>query len=566
MQVQQRKLQSLLEDVKDGKLVIPDFQRDFVWTRKQIEELLNSVINRYFIGTILVLESPTTDVRFAPRIVRGVDADSKKHSTINYVLDGQQRITSLFYAFYEPNIDLADEAVPTRFYLNLNGLQEAIGVQKIDDLLRRIYPDKEARKMLEKLSDLLAQSTGVDIRQYPSMAALRSPEALTKYLNEQGSSLAADKRDELNRLLQSILDYEIAVVTLPNETPDEEIVSTFERINRLGTRLDIFDLAVARYYPLGIRLNDLKKKLESTSEHVRLLDFLEAEAVLKTMALANGTEPKNKNLLGLVDVRGDRNIAQAEFYSRWEAARDYLRKAIGRMQAVYGAERLRAQKNRISLIPYTSIAVPLACAIQKAESLGKSKGLYDKIDLWYWTAVFTGRYAHSVDTQSSADFKALVGWLQDDVAKIDMSADLSNIIAEMKRASRSSALAKAYYNVLILNGSADFITGQPVKLEECEVDHVFPTAKYPDGAKNVFNLAVISKDTNRRKSDKSPADFVKLCLDSHSGTESDLCKTLLSHCIPPDGLRAMQENNLNAFLAARETTFKDALGGRVLQR
>ena len=42
----QRKLLSLLEDVKTGKLVIPDFQRDFVWTRKQIEELLNSVINR----------------------------------------------------------------------------------------------------------------------------------------------------------------------------------------------------------------------------------------------------------------------------------------------------------------------------------------------------------------------------------------------------------------------------------------------------------------------------------------------------------------------------------------
>ena len=171
MQVQQRKLPSLLEDVKEGKLVIPDFQRDFVWTRKQIEELLNSVINRYFIGTILVLESPTTNLRFAPRLVRGVQADPKKHTTINYVLDGQQRITSLFYAFHEPNLDLADEAVPTRFYLNLNGLQEAVGVQKIDDLLRRLYPDKEARKMLEKLSDLLAQSTGVDIRQYPSMAA-----------------------------------------------------------------------------------------------------------------------------------------------------------------------------------------------------------------------------------------------------------------------------------------------------------------------------------------------------------------------------------------------------------
>lgn len=116
MQVQQRKLLSLLDDVKTGKLVIPDFQRDFVWTRKQIEELLNSVINRYFVGTILVLESPTSNLRFAPRVIRGVQADPKSQTTINYVLDGQQRITSLFYAFYEPSVELAEDSLPTRFY------------------------------------------------------------------------------------------------------------------------------------------------------------------------------------------------------------------------------------------------------------------------------------------------------------------------------------------------------------------------------------------------------------------------------------------------------------------
>jgi hypothetical protein len=565
MQVQQRKLLSLLEDVRAGKLVIPDFQRDFVWTRKQIEELLNSIINRYFIGTILVLESPTSNLRFAPRVIRGVQADPKQQSTINYVLDGQQRITSLFYAFYEPSVELAEDSLPTKFYLNLNGFQEAVGVQKMDDLLRRLYPDKEARKMLEKYSEVLAQTTGIDIRQYPSMASFRSPDALTAYLSAHGANLAADKRDELNRLLQSILDYEIAVVALPDETPDEEIVSTFERINRLGTRLDIFDLAVARYYPLGIRLNDLKKKLEASATPVSILDFLDTEAVLKAMALSKGSDPKNKSLLGLVDLRGDRNKAQAEFYTRWDAASEYLKKAVLRMQEVYGAVKLRAKANRISLIPYTSMAVPLACALERVEALGNTKGLYDKIDLWYWTAVFTGRYAGAVDTQSYVDYKALVAWFNDDSAKIDMSADLSSVVAEMRRASRTSALAKAFYNVLILNGSADFITGQPVKLDECEVDHIFPSSKFPDGAKNIFNLAVIYKETNRRKSDKLPAEFIKTCLEAHGGSESALAETLRSHCISGDALKAMQDSNLSAFVSAREAAFRETLSKRILQ-
>jgi hypothetical protein len=560
------KLPVLLEQVKTGKLVIPDFQRDFVWTRKQVEELLNSIVNGYFIGTILLLESPTSNFRFAPRLVRGVEADPKKHATIKYVLDGQQRITSLFYAFFEPNLPLQDDSLPTKFYLNLTSCQEVVGVESVDDLLRRLYPDKELRKMLKKVSEALKANTGIDIERYPTMARFQSAEALTTYLNSQASSLATEKRDELNRLVQSILDYEVAVVTLPEGTPDDEIVNTFERINRLGTRLDIFDLAVARYYPLGIRLNELKRNLEAGTQCSEILEFLDPDSVLKVMALAKGVEPKNKNLLGLVDVKGDRNKAQAEFHSRWEAAVQYLQKALLRMREVYGAAKLRAKKNRIALIPYTSLAVPLACVLQEAESLGNAKALYDKIDSWYWTAVFTGRYSHAVETQAYSDFKAIVAWLKDDAAKPDLTADVSNVISEMRKASRTSALAKAFYNLLILNGCRDFLTGQPVKLEDCEVDHTFPTAKYADAAKNIFDLSVIHKDTNRKKTGKLPSDFLKMCLESHGGNKSSLLATLASHFISDDGVKAMEENNLDAFLTARETAFQKILEGRILKR
>jgi hypothetical protein len=295
VQVERLKLPKLLKEVGSGKMVIPDFQRDFVWTRKQVEELLNSIINNFFIGTILLLESPTSNLRFAPRLIGGVEADLKKHATIRYVLDGQQRITSLFYAFFEPSIPLQDDRLPTRFFLNLNTCQEVVGVERMDELLRRFYPDKEARKMLKQYADLLTRSTGIDIESYPTMGRFQSTEALEAYLSAQGKNLPLEKRDELNRLVQSILDYEVAVVTLPHDTPDDEIVSTFERINRLGTRLDIFDLAVARYYPLGIRLNELKKKLERSPAPNEVLVFVDAEALLKVMALAKGTEPKNKN-------------------------------------------------------------------------------------------------------------------------------------------------------------------------------------------------------------------------------------------------------------------------------
>jgi uncharacterized protein with ParB-like and HNH nuclease domain len=48
-----------LEDAFDGKVVIPEFQRSFVWAREDIEELLLSILQGYFLGTFLMLDTPT---------------------------------------------------------------------------------------------------------------------------------------------------------------------------------------------------------------------------------------------------------------------------------------------------------------------------------------------------------------------------------------------------------------------------------------------------------------------------------------------------------------------------
>jgi hypothetical protein len=308
----------------------------------------------------------------------------------------------------------------------------------------------------------------------------------------------------------------------------------------------------------------LKQQIQSASPEI--LDFVDPDALLRVMALSSGEEPKNKNLLALVDLRTNQNKAQAEFYTRWDSARGYLEKAITRMKTVYGAVRLRAKKNRIALIPYTSLAVPLAALLREAELLGAAKSLYDKIDRWYWTAVFTGRYGHTVESQSFADYKAVSAWLKDDPAVPDLSADIPSVITEMRKASRTSALAKAFYNLIILNGAADFVNGQPVKLEDCEVDHVFPASKFQAGAKNVFSLSVIHKDTNRKKSDKLPAEFLQICLDAHGGDRAALAGTLKAHFITADGIKAMEENNLDRFVASREKALQEALSARLLIR
>jgi hypothetical protein len=180
--------------------------------------------------------------------------------------------------------------------------------------------------------------------------------------------------------------------------------------------------------------------------------------------------------------------------------------------------------------------------------------------------VFTGRFAHAVESQSYADYKAVTAWLRDDSAAPDLTADVASVITEIRKASRTSALAKAFYNLVVLNGATDFINGQSVKLDDCEVDHIFPASKFPTAAKNIFGLSVIHKDTNRKKGDKLPAEFLKLCLDSHGGDMTSLASTLKAHFITADAIKAMEENNLDAFLAAREAALHEALSTRLLRR
>jgi len=124
--------ENLLEIVKDAyraKVVVPEFQRSFVWGRENIEEFLASIIQGYFVGTFLMLDTDPERPMFPFRTVEGLEmvngqASPRQHSTVRLVLDGQQRITSVFYALCAPDIPLRYSKHPYRFYLRLEPLLE----------------------------------------------------------------------------------------------------------------------------------------------------------------------------------------------------------------------------------------------------------------------------------------------------------------------------------------------------------------------------------------------------------------------------------------------------------
>lgn len=114
----------IIENARRAKVVIPDFQRSFVWERDGIQDLLTSILRGYFMGMFLMLDTPSENAMFPFRPVEGVKIQSHRQATVRLVLDGQQRITSLFYALYEPDIPLQRAKYPHRFYLRLESILE----------------------------------------------------------------------------------------------------------------------------------------------------------------------------------------------------------------------------------------------------------------------------------------------------------------------------------------------------------------------------------------------------------------------------------------------------------
>ncbi len=117
---------TLIKKICEGKVLLPEFQRNFVWSNQDIKDLLVSILNGYFIGTFLLLRRGTS-FDFKIRYFEGVretnstlpqEPEEKKVDKV--VLDGQQRLTALFYVLFHPkNIPPKGANYPYRYFIKI---------------------------------------------------------------------------------------------------------------------------------------------------------------------------------------------------------------------------------------------------------------------------------------------------------------------------------------------------------------------------------------------------------------------------------------------------------------
>jgi hypothetical protein len=267
-------LRFILDQIANRFLALPDFQRSFVWDPNATRELLASIIRGFPAGTLLFLERGSEI--FRPREVEGAPALNGREPK-SLILDGQQRLTSLFQALRGVGAH--------RFYVDL---AELMGGEDIDGAVKYFTATRA-----KSWSTREAQAR-----------ALLLPfwEMMDSYLEWRDVALATRQSDGINlrdyltrvegSIVRPVRDYQFPLTTLTADTPIEAVCTIFETLNRTGIKLSVFELITARAFAAGERLR--QRWQEALDAHPILDDFsIDPYYILQTIALRLGKEPQS---------------------------------------------------------------------------------------------------------------------------------------------------------------------------------------------------------------------------------------------------------------------------------
>ncbi|MBI4298010.1 MAG: DUF262 domain-containing protein [Chloroflexi bacterium] len=552
--VNPEKLLTLVSDAYDGRLVLPEFQRSFVWSRQQVEDLLESVLQGYFIGNFLALEAYGSSRPFPPKLVEGVQelhlsVDVKTVSVKRYVLDGQQRITAIFYALYAPPIPLKGSKNPYKFFVNVEKLLASGPSDAIEGISTR-----DMRELTR------AEKYAAEGRYLPFTFLKDNLKVMEWLWSEQTYLKTRENKNKLQQYITRVYDYPVPVISIDENIGIEAIVDTFEKINRTGTRLSTFDLLVARLYP-DVKLRDLWESFEDDAS-VKLglkpgdfVEVLEPEYLLKVISLVLGRSCKRAALL---------ELSHKDVEEHWDRATEHVINAMKRLRESYGVRDFKRH------VPYLAMLPALCALLIRIDDLGKSKALYDKLDQWYWAAVFSQRYESSADTYASTDYTDISKWFSGERMPEWFEQVSARLVPETLDVSDTrSAVYRGVMCLIVLRGAKDFWTGQTPSLDIYEEDHIFPKSKYKGNASvnSVLNRTLIAKTTNSlgKKGARKPSDYLRIFAENLLN-ENALKDILNTHLIEDQAYQAMNNDNLAEFVKERQNTVYEEIISRLPRR
>jgi hypothetical protein len=515
------KLAAILDQIDSGSVLMPEFQRGYVWNRDQVRGLMRSVYRGYPVGGLLTWETQAD-----ASLVRGEATATPALRVL--ILDGQQRITSLYGI---------TRGRPPAFF---QGDEKAFSGLRfnVEDETFEFYAPAKMRDDPKWVDVTSLFTRGLEYHIGVLNAHPETQPRIVSYM------------ERLARLRQVLeRDFHEDKITGEDKTVDV-VVDIFNRVNSGGTKLSKGDLALAKkcaHWPearatMRLHLDTWEKEGFSFS-----LDWL----LRNTTAVATG--------------RAEFSSLDSVQVTDFQQALDASARYVGQFLDVV-AGRLGLDHNRVLMSRY---AFPVVCRLlHQAGGRFADSGEIDRVLYWYVHSALWGRFAGSTETVLNQDYdtasRSGIGGLITSLERW-RGGNLMIDGQDFEGFGQGSRFYPLLYMLTRVQGARDFGSGLPLRshllghLMSLQIHHIFPKAVlYAAGygrsqVNAVANFCFLTQDANLAIGKRKPEDYFAAVEAKHPGA-------LASQWIPQDPA-LWRIDRYPDFLAARRELLAEAANG-----
>ena len=552
-------LQDLLARADSGHLQLPDFQRGWVWDRERIKSLLASVSVSFPIGAVMLLQTGGEHIRFKPRPLAGTRASLRDIAPETLVLDGQQRLTSLYRALRSQTAvetrDAKGKPIRRWYYIDM---KEAIQPEADrDDAVRSVPEDRLVKAFGGAITlDVTSPEHEYAADLFPVNRIFSSAEwrrAYNKHWEHRSDKVSLFDNFE-DAVIKRVEQYQVPVIELRKETPKEAVCLVFERVNTGGVALTVFELLTASFAADNFQLRDdwnaREKRLKSQHPVLRNLqsdDFLQVISLLVTQKRRRAALDRGATTDKTPGISCKRKDILKLEVTDWQDWADRVEDAYVRAARFLHGQKIFKARD----LPYRTQLVPLAAIFTDLANAGDTEGARRKIARWYWCGVLGELYGGAIESRFARDLPEVTALVCGEAIEPTTITE-SNFQAGrlLTLRTRNSSAYKGLYALLMRDGGRDFRTGEPIEAQtffddQIDIHHIFPekwckdsdTDVEPATYNSVINKTAISARTNRQIGGRAPSKYLPAVERAAEIEPGRMDEILASHCIAPEHLR-----------------------------
>ncbi len=527
------KISTILDKVDENQLFVPAFQREYVWKRDDAKLLIDSLIKEYPTGTMLTWETAE------PPELKGPHKYDEKQGAVRILLDGQQRVTTLYMLIrgqIPPYYTAPEITNDTRgLYVNIESLELSYYMRKRMD----------NNPLWQNITDIFLRK-------------VRAKD-IVRELENRGETVGRERDDCIDdnmRAIDNILNRDFPEQTIPIKAKIREAIDIFYKVNASGVALTDAELALAQisgYWPQA--RDTFKKKLAALAEHgfVFKLDFV----VYALLACLHHVGSEMRKLHG-----SENNELVRSAWQRLDGqVLDYVVNLLRTHAYVDHTDEINSIYALIPIITF--------CFDKKGKALTEQEIL--KMVKWFYYSQIRARYVSQLPQKLDFDLRIIAESAQpfDELLNvIKEERPLKITPAEFEGRSISHPLFGIMRWYLKSRDAICLTTGVGLRMNmgekyQLEKDHIFPYSRlkevgYGKGnrlkyalAQELTNRALLTQVANRSKSASTAADYL-------AEVKQRFPKALALQCIP-ENEDLWQRDRFEDFLKERRHLLAEAL-------